>query len=363
MANKIEHRPIDYSDFMKILNFYGLKDRDDFDLMYEIYEHIIMTANIHQKTFSALPSAPLEHPRLILFLINDYMYRFANMRKEEIIAALDDELFYAKVINVIIDKYGGESYFKYDQGSFLNRYSMEISTLNVYINFILLKLRQLQENSGPDKLYLDLLKSAFSLCQTIIELLVHGFERDALSSWRSLHELEAALVLLEDQKLIGHYQQHIIYNAAFNKLLAKEEADEVFVLLKKDLKDRGLKSKDMRRFIEYGWISYHEDFDPNIHKFNFRDGVETLAKLTDSRETYQVASEVAHSSPIMLFTNRRYFLKLTLIHLYRSFILIENLFANNYISRSDPMEKELYLAIRKFYLEDINFVYNQTLEI
>lgn len=363
MNNKLNHNPLSFEDFLRTVTFFGLKERNDVDLMFEIYEDIVTTINYHQRTFTEIPSARLEHPRLILFLINDYMFRFSGMTKDKIKEALEDDTLYAKIINVIIDKYGGESYFKYDEGSFLNNYSMEVSTLNVYINFILLKLRQLQEHSDAPKLYLDLLKSAFSLCQTIIELLVHGFEREALSSWRSLHELEAALVLLEDQTLIEHYEQHIIYNASFNRILPKEETDENFVKLKAEMKERGLKSKDMRRFIEYGWISYHPDFDPTVHKYNFRDGVESLAKLTESRETYQIASEVAHSSPIMLFTNRRYFLKLTLIHLYRSFILIENLFANSYVARSDDVEKNLYLTIRNLYLEDINFVYNRILNI
>lgn len=350
-------------DFINIAHHFRLKGRDDLELMYEIYCDAVETLNIHHQTFKELPYVPLEHVRLILFLINDYTYRFRDLTKEEISLLLDDDATYGKLINAVIDKYGGESYFKYDEGSFLTRYSMEISTLNVYINFILLKTRQLAVHDKDEKLFIELLRSAFSLCRTISELLVNGFEKEALSSWRSLHELEATLVLLEDGKLIKDYQKHIMFNASYNKLLPKDEADRNFVILKEELREKGLKSKDMRRYIEYGWITNHQDFDATIHKYNFRDGVETLANLIDSRETYQIASEVAHSSPIMLFTRRIYFLKLTLLHLYKSFILIEQIFANLYTTKSEENEARLYLAIRKLYLDDINLVYQRTAEM
>ena len=58
------------------------------------------------------------------------------------------------------------------------------------------------------------------------------------------------------------------------------------------MKDLKLKSKDTKRFIEYGWLLAHNDFDLYIHKFNFRDGVQTLAGLNHKRDIYQIASEV-----------------------------------------------------------------------
>ncbi len=359
MNSKTRYNPLVFADFLNILHHFGLKERSDFEVIYDLYVETVKTLNMHHELFVQLPFVPLDHVRLILFLINDYTYRFKGFSKEDIKSALREEVTSAKFINAVIDKYGGESYFKYDEGSFLNPFSTEISTINVYINFILLKIQQLNINEGHEKLYSELLRSAFSMCRTISELLVHGFEREALSAWRSLHELEATLILLEDGTLMADYQKHIIYNASFNGLLPKEETDANFLQLKAELKEKGLKSKDMRRYIEYGWITNHPNFNLSTHKYNFRDGVEALAGLEEYRETYQVASEVSHSSPVMLFTRRSYFLKLALINLYKSFILIENLFANLYISKIDELLKDLYNSIRKLYLEDIKLVYER----
>lgn len=51
------------------------------------------------------------------------------------------------------------------------------------------------------------------------------------------------------------YVQHIIYDNAFRgSIQSKERTDEIFIALKADLKSHGLKSKDMKKFIEYGWL-------------------------------------------------------------------------------------------------------------
>ena len=122
------------------------------------------------------------------------------------------------------------------------------------------------------------------------------------------------------------------------------------------MKDLKLKSKDTKRFIEYGWILAHNDFDLNIHKFNFRDGVQTLAGLNHKRDIYQIASEVTHSSPLTLFTKRHYFLSIALENLYSSFLTIEALFAAFYIKNTTKNEAEFYEVTRSIYIEAINFV-------
>lgn len=348
--------PLSYEDFIKLLRYFNRTQNDEDNLLFSLYEDAVEVLNLHQETFINMPFAPLEHGRLILFLIFDYDFRLFGLTFKQKVNNLEEDNFRAKLLNAVIDKYGSESYFKYREGKLISPFSMEISTINVYLNFILLQIPRINVSSKEMQFFVELLRNAFSLCRTISELLVSGFEKEALSSWRTLHELEATLLLLQDVNALKAYQKHIMYNAAFNRLLPAEEGDALFVQMKEEMKDEGLKSKDIRRYIEYGWISKHKDYDPQVNKYNFRDGVEMLAKRSNARDVYQIASEVSHSSPLMLFTDRTYFLRMALVSLYESFLIIEALFAELYTQNADKTAMDYYLIIRDLYLEDIKFV-------
>lgn len=354
--SKVSYTPLSFNEFIAFIRHFKQVESVEDDLLFNAYLELIELLRIHHETFENIPYQPLDHARLILYLIYDYEFRLNGVPLEGRIKALDDESFFNKLVTAVVDKYGSESYFKFEESRLVNRFSTEISTIQVYVNFISLKLTQLPETSESERLYLDLLRSAFSICRTISELLVAGFEKEALSTWRSLHEVEATLVLVEDRALLEHYGRHVFYNAAFSGFLSKGRADEVFVEIKEKMKQHNLKSKDTRRFIEYGWIAAHPAFDDNVHKFNFRDGVETLANLSDSREAYKTASEAAHSSPLLLFVDPISFLKLTLVQLYKSFLIIETLFAAFYAQNAPETELNFYNEVRDFYLDDIKLV-------
>ena len=76
--------------------------------------------------------------------------------------------------------------------------------------------------------------------------------------------------------------------------------------IKEGMKDNDLKSKDMKRFIEYGWLSAIPDVKlgriPDF-KFNFRDGVERCANLRQYSKVYEMSSEIAHSSPLLIYSS------------------------------------------------------------
>lgn len=354
--NIIKYTPISFLEFLKyIRNFKPIESPED-DLLYDAYNGAIELLSVHQDTFTSLPFEHLDHVRLILYLIHDYEFRLRNENLDMRIKRMNNDEFFSKLISSVVDKYGSESYFKYEENRLITRFSTEISTINVYINFISLKLNQVSETHNGEQLYLDLLRNAFSLCRTINELLIAGFEKEALSTWRSLHELEAVLVLVTNRDVLSAYRNHVLYNAAMNGLLPADKGDEIFAKIKDEMHTFHLKSKDTRRYIEYGWISSHPSFDASIHKFNFRDGVQQLAGLGYARDAYKNASEAAHSSPLLLFIEPSRFLVETLRNLYNSFLVIEGLFAANYQQNASKNEVSLYEQVRTLYLADINDV-------
>ncbi len=91
--------------------------------------------------------------------------------------------------------------------------------------------------------------------------------------------------------------------------------------MKEVMKSHGLKSKDMKKFIEYGWIYNHPDFDSNDKSFklNFRDGVERLAKLRRYSSIYEASSEITHSSSTFFYADDNECKQLALGLTYESF--------------------------------------------
>lgn len=361
MALKSEFK-LTRSEFDQIYHYLNARDIHLQDYFFDCYNDALTIFEIHSEHDARLTFESINGPRLLLFLLNDFYYRVDGLTQQEIETLQEDNDFNARFINSAVDKYASLGQFKYEQTKLLSPYAMQISTINVYVNFILLKLTALFDPKLEFNLVLEMLHKAFTLCTTITNLVVAGFEAEALGAWRNLHELEAIIKLLVDDNVLQAYKTHIHYTAAFHQLLPKEKTDELFMVIKKELKKQGLKSKDLKKYIEYGWIQNVEAFDPKLHKYNFRDGVETLAGLSDYNKTYQIASEAAHSSPLLLFTDHSYFLSLTLVNLYQTFIRLEKIFLQFYQIIVSVEEVNYYSLARDNYLKDLELIEQRELE-
>ena len=137
-----------------------------------------------------------------------------------------------------------------------------------------------------------------------------------------------------------------------------EETDAEFVKIKAEMKDLNLKSKDMKKYIEYGWLTSIQEYkDGENFKFNFRDGVEKLAGLSDYSKIYEMASEIAHSSPLLIYSHPQYYYHSTLIRLYESFFRLEKIFTELYLNRIEKDEAQRYLAMRNVYYSSLGIIY------
>lgn len=353
--SEVAIQALNFNEFSDYLRFFRKPIDEEDNILFALYTEIIEVLTYHQEKLQTLPKKNLDHGRLILYLLHDYQYFLSVNNREERQLRLADESFTNHLVTTVVDKYSSLAYLKYEEVYLYSTFSTEISTLNVYLNFIAHKLNQLISHQ-KDNVYLELLSQGFSLCRTVIELLISGFAKEALSTWRSLHEVEATLSLVVEPEIYKVYKRHILYNAAFYRLLPQEKCDEVFLEIKDKMKKLNLKSKDTRRYIEYGWISAHPSFDVNIHKFNFRDGVQRLAGFVEARDVYQKASEASHGSPLLLFIDQKAFSHIALKELYTSFLTIEAQFAAIYAQMSDKIEFTYYQQVRQIYLKDIHFV-------
>lgn len=168
----------------------------------------------------------------------------------------------------------------------------------------------------PD-LFDRIIKSALG----ILKMMTLGLANDAYGSWRTLHEAECVIKLLLSGgvEVQNAYLKHIVYNNAFREAIPDKDAtDQIFIQMKAEMKENDLKSKDMKKYIEYGWLYTTKEFnkDDPSYKLNFRDGVQKSAGLSRYSSWYEAASELSHSSPVFFYSSSEYFIELTTIGVY-----------------------------------------------
>ena len=85
------------------------------------------------------------------------------------------------------------------------------------------------------------------------------------------------------------------------------------------MKEHDLKSKDMKKYIEYGWLYAIKDIEKKEgFKLNFRNGLELAASLDSYSQDYEMSSEVAHSSPLLIYSNKIFFKNVTILRSYKN---------------------------------------------
>ncbi len=293
---------------------------------------------------------------LILYLVNEYGFYFSVNKNDE-----DKDLALSKITSVALDKYFTNEHLDFRNAKFTSKFSPAISTIELYLNFILGILKKFPQKNPQETLLVDIASKAFSVSKAITSLIVSGFETEAFSTWRTLHEMECILILINKygESVVQSYLKHMRFALAYRGAIpSKEETDAEFVKIKDEMHKLDLKSKDMKKFIEYGWLTsipkYNED--PTF-KFNFRDGVEKLAGLSQYSKVYEMASEIAHSSPLLIYSQSQYYYRLTILEVYESFFRLEKVFSDIYLKRIDKAESERYLAMRNVYYSTLHVIY------
>ena len=194
----------------------------------------------------------------------------------------------------------------------------------------------------------DLFQTVFNQLSAFAILISSKLYSQSLALWRTLHESECILkLLIQNEKIKKEYIKHIKYNNYLRNPTAytKKELDKNFENLKVEMHLHDLKSKDMKKFIEYGYLYFASNYsekDTNF-KLNFRDGLEYLAGLNKYSKVYEGASQVVHSSSSFFYVNEDFCKDLSLTLTYQTLIRITNLYKeymHNYFSNNiDKLNK------------------------
>lgn len=347
--------------FVNFLKERRLADEIDFDNLYELYDLVTETVSeILARTNNPF-NVYVNHYVVILYIINEYkFYLFSHNIKDHSLITKDSEEIQV-IGSLCADKFLTNEKLNFKSEAFLNKFNPPISTLDLYLNFSLRTLESIKVKDRNASLIRDMLIKAMKMGKCIVNLLTDGFETEAFSTWRTLHENECIMICLvkNGAEMFDAYFKHIRYALAYrNQIQNKEEVDKIFEQIKSEMKEHGLKSKDMKKYIEYGYLYSAKNQNPGDPlKLNFRDGVEKLAGLNNYSKVYEMASEIAHSSPLLLFSKRSYYFEITLLNLYESFFRLEVIFEAYYRSVNNEEVVKQYENMKAVYLKELHLIY------
>ena len=345
--------PLPYEDFVKALTAIGAKANGQEEFLYSIYSYTVegIEGLVEDNIFSNLQG--INHLELIGYVLGEVMYFISLRNKEDLEVLKQDEKVIMSVSSIVADKYLSLTQFSYNAGSLISRFDPQISTLYVYVNFMLNILENFNKNDPQTSLMTDLFMKSISICKCTLDLLTRGFETEAFTCWRTLHECECTSIILFNNKIdvAKAYLRHMQFGLAFKDTISdKDKQTEIFMAMKEEMKQFDLKSKDIKKYIEYGWLysvpGVKEDPD---FKLNFRDGLEKVANLTMYSKRYEMSSEIIHGTPLLVYSNREYFYFMTLLSTYESFFRLEQIFSNIFSQISNEVQLKSYLQMRNVY--------------
>ena len=347
MTNKLNKEQFD-----KVLDLLKAPSFIDREFLYDVYQTCIDVIDEFNQNDALKDLHHINQAELINYCIGEYIYTFAGKNEEAEKKIKELEAEQGKISSVIADKFLSLSYFSHSEGKLTNRYLPSISSLNIYLNFILNIINNYKKNDPVSTLITDLLNKSVSIARCVLNQLVDGYETEAFALWRTLHECECTLVLLEKygEPMIASYLKHMNYALAYSGAVKdKETADMVFASIKEEMRQHGLKSKDMKKFIEYGWLYVVPGVSQTELKLNFRDGLQKLAGLERYNKVYLMSSEIIHSTPLLIYSDKQYFFYTALLNLYESFFRLEKVFTTLLVTRVSKEQFESYQSMRNVY--------------
>lgn len=314
--------------------------------------------NLEKKVEKADISDFVVNPSLIFnYVFEETGYNLQIVKNEEKINFVKSDNYINTEIRIISDKIFFNEFIGLTSPSLVSRYSPLVTTYTFMINFILNTFSQLDKHGTQERgLLLDILQKGFVMSRTIINLLVQGANTESFSTWRTLHEVECiAKILYENPYLTSTYIKHMEYAKYYrNENVDSVVAEQVIGEVREKMKPYNLKSKDTKKYIEYGWLYSYKDVLEKFPEFrpNFRKGIELVAGLSSYSKLYEMSSELAHSSPILIYSNQDYFKSLTLLCLYDTFFRLEVIFYNILVLEKDKNFSS-YFSLRTNFLKEM----------
>ena len=207
------------------------------DYIYQVYD-LAFDGIIELLEVQNISDTVVDSFEVISYIFGEYIYSTSYLTKEGLDAFLSNESFLHSMASVSADKYLSLSIYNHHENRFTNSYLPPISSINLYVNLMLNIVTRYPKNDPKNTLIIDLLIKSLSISRSIITLLCEGYETEAFAIWRTLHECECTLILLDKygDLAINSYLKHMRYGLAYKGAFeSNEEEDAIFAQIKSEM--------------------------------------------------------------------------------------------------------------------------------
>jgi len=302
----------------------------------------------------------------INYICAEHKFHLNLINKERVNELENDEKYFNQLVGICYDKLIVNEFKNVDSRAVISKYSVEISVLEMFVNrlFVVLMSLKLDPNSKKQKLLTDIYAKCFTLVKSTLNQLCDGLETEGMSSWRTFHELESVLCVINkgDEKVAEAYFRHLTYGA-YSRGEVKDEStiEAIQKSIEKDMLALEVKKANREKFINYGWIHWaYKEYNGEEVKMNFLGGLEKVADLTQFKKFYELSSDVTHSTPLLVYANKTNLTTTTLKITFESFFILEEMFMK-WIVNELKMDIESSPALKDYY--NFKRAYKQKLEL
>lgn len=307
---------------------------------------------------------------MVNYICAEHIFHLGLIKPEMRDSLESDENYFKQLVNVCYDKLIINEFRSVDSKAVISKYSVETSLLTMFVNrlFILLRNVSLNPQSAKQKLQADIFAKCFMLIKSTLNQLCDGLETEAMSSWRTFHELLCVLCVISkgDEKVAQAYFRHLNYGA-YNRgeITDEEEVARILKQMEEDMQALEVKKANKEKFINYGWIHWaYKRYNDEEVKMNFLGGLQKVADLTAYKKYYEIASDVTHSTPLLVYANKTNLTTTTLKITYELFFILETMFVNwcrNDLKISTTEDKAFYdyLIFKKIYKPKVEIIFQK----
>ena len=156
----VENKPvIDQNAFHKLFLSWKVPSEFDESFLYETYIYAVEGVSSIAEEASFVNNLGLNHLQIILYIVNEhgfYLSTHKDKKQEDLIKSEEYQSFLA---SVALDKYFTNEHLAYRMGSLTNRFSPNMSTIDLYLNFILGMLSRYKQGDPKQTLIVDILNN------------------------------------------------------------------------------------------------------------------------------------------------------------------------------------------------------------
>lgn len=305
---------------------------------------------------------------MVNYICAEHMFHLSMVAPDKRLSLEQDQKYFKQLVSICYDKLIINEFRSIDPRAVISKYSVETSVLEMFVNrlFVLLGSVKIEPPMIKQKLQADIYAKCFMLIKSTLNQLCDGLETEAMSSWRTFHELLCVLRVITkgNEDVAKSYYRHLKYGA-YNRgeITDPKEIEIIQASMEKDMLALEVKKANKEKFINYGWIHWaYKRYNDEEVKMNFLGGLQKVADLTQYKKYYEIASDVTHSTPLLVYANKTRLTTTTLKITYEQFFIIETMFME-FIGKDMKQTTQQnrvfydYMLFKKLYKQKVEIIY------